>query len=282
MYSLLWYAPAGKRNATRAGRTRRVPVDAARRLSLRCLGILTKGGDAALKFWNMTLATLLSFAVTFAVVRLIGKKQVSTMTFWDLVSAIALGSLAANIIISTDVPLFNSAWVVVLWGGLAIATGWAALQNRKFRSVVQGMPAVLIANGKLCEDVMRRERLNLDLLMTELRAKGVFSVSEVEFALLEPNGKISVLKKSQNLPVTPKDLSVATGYKGVSTALVLDGQVIEKNLKQVGLDHHWLTARLAARGITDPADVFYAELGTDGTLYVDRRQDGAVPKWTQH
>ncbi len=235
-----------------------------------------------MRFWNMTIATLLAFGVTFTMVRLIGKKQISTMTFWDLVSAIALGSLAANIIVNTDVPLWTSAWVVVLWGGLALLMGWAALQNRKVRGVVQGMPTVIISNGKVLEGVMRKERLNMDLLLTELRAAGVFSLADVEFAILEPNGKISVLKKSQVQPVTPKDLKLSTSYKGLTNTVLLDGEILPENLNRLGLSTEWLLAQLASQGIDDPADVFYAELGTDGTLYVDRRADQQVERWQQH
>lgn len=235
-----------------------------------------------MQFWYMTVSTLVSFAVTFGVVRLIGKKQISTMTFWDLVSAIALGSLAANIVINLQVPLATSAWVVVLWGGLTILTGWGALRNRRFRGVVQGMPAVIVSNGKILEDVMRGERLNVDLLLTELRAQGVFSLSEVEFAVLEPNGKVSVLKKSQNLPVTPRDLQLGSPYKGLSNTVVLEGQVISPALERLGLSHEWLVGQLSSQGIHDPSEVFYAELATDGTLFVDRRADGKSDLWKQH
>ncbi|HYG59514.1 MAG TPA: DUF421 domain-containing protein [Symbiobacteriaceae bacterium] len=235
-----------------------------------------------MQFWNMTLTTLVAFVVTFMMVRLLGKKQVSTMTFWDLVSAIALGSLAANIIVNTDVPLFNSVWVVLLWAGLALFVGWSALQNRKFRDLVQGTPAVVVSNGKVLEEVMRRERLNMDLLLTELRAAGVFSLADVEFAVLEANGKISVLKKSQVQPVTPKNLGMDTTYVGLTNAVIQDGKVLRQNLSRLGLTEEWLMSRLAGQGIEDLAGVFYAELGTDGTLYVDRREDRVLDQWQPH
>lgn len=235
-----------------------------------------------MQFWNMTLATLVAFGVTFVMVRLVGKKQISTMTFWDLVTAIALGSLAANIIVNTDVPLFTSAWVVVLWAGLALLVGWGALQNRKFRDLVQGMPVIVVSNGKVLEGMMRKERLNMDLLLTELRAAGVFRLADVEFAILETNGKISVLKKSQVQPATPEDLKLDTTYKGLTNTVVLDGKVLQQNLSRLGLTEEWLISRLSGQGIQNPAEVFYAELGTDGRLYVDRYEDRVSDKWQQH
>jgi uncharacterized membrane protein YcaP (DUF421 family) len=235
-----------------------------------------------MRFWNMTIATLVSFFVTFSMVRLMGKKQVSTMTFWDLVTAIALGSLAANIIVNTNVPLITSAWVVGLWAGLAMLVGWGAMQNRKVRSLVQGLPAIVISNGKVLEGAMRQERLNVDLLLAELRAAGVFSLADVEFAVLEATGKISVLKKTQVQPVTPKDLKLHTTYKGLASTVVRDGKVLRQNLNQLGLTEEWLLSCLAGQGIPDPAEVFYAELGTDGTLYVDKREDQGQSDWQQH
>jgi uncharacterized membrane protein YcaP (DUF421 family) len=231
------------------------------------------------RFWTMTLATLVAYGVTFGVVRLIGKKQISTMTFWDLVSAIALGSLAANIVITTDVSLGPAAWVVVLWGGLTVLTGWGALKSRGIRGLVQGMPVVVISNGKVLEGVLRKERLNVDLLLTELRAAGVFSLADIEFAVLEPNGKVSVLKKSQLQAVTPKDLNLHTTYKGLANSVILDGKVLPQNLSRLGLTQEWLITQLAGQGIQDPTEVFYAELGTDGALFVDRREDGLIDAW---
>lgn len=233
-------------------------------------------------FWRMTLSTLVAYPVAFFVVRLLGKKQISTLTFWDLVSAIALGSLAANIVVNPEEPLIVSAWVVVLWGILALGTGWLALKSRYMRGIVQGAPTLVIANGKILEEAMRRERLNIETLLAELRTQGVFTIDEVEFAVFEPSGKISVLKKSQNLPVTPSDLKLPTRYKGLSAALVMEGTVMSENLQRVGLDDAWLRQHLAAEGVANLDEVFYAELGTDGSLRIDRYDDPRIPEWQQH
>ncbi len=233
-------------------------------------------------FWRMTAAALVSYPVALAVVRLIGKKQVSSMTYWDLVSGIALGSLIANVVTNQQTPITYAIWAVGLWGALTLLTDWTALQGRFFGRVLQGAPTVVIANGKVMEQALRSERMTMDLLLSELRVKGVSNVSEVEFAVLEPTGKLSVLKKSQSLPVTPADLDLKTAYKGLSTAVVLEGRVQEENLHRVGLTRDWLTNALATQGISDLSAVFYAELGTDGTLYIDRKQDNPDRRWQQH
>lgn len=109
--------------------------------------------------------------------------------------------------------------------------------------------------------------------MMQLREKGVFNLDEVEFALLEPHGKLSVLKKSQYLPLTPKDIGINTGYKGLSSELIKDGIIITQNLEQNRLSLEWLYNELASRGIKKVEDVFLANLSTNGTLYVDLRSD---------
>lgn len=217
--------------------------------------------------------TAMAFATTLLVVRLVGKKEVSQMTFWDLVSAIALGSLAANVVIERNTTLWSRLLLIVLWGGLTILIGWVAMKSRVARGVLQGKPSVVIHNGKLLEDTMRAERYNTDLLLSQLRSQGVFNVSDVEFAVLEPHGKLSVLLKAQNLPVTPRDLKLSTSYKGMAKELIMDGQIIEQNLREVGLPEEWLLDQLARQGIFTVARVFHAELSTDGSLYVDRRDD---------
>jgi uncharacterized membrane protein YcaP (DUF421 family) len=209
-------------------------------------------------------------------------KQISSMTFWDLVSAIALGSLAANIITSQNEPLWQSAWVVFLWGAMAFTTGFLAMKSRKIRSIVQGVPTVVVANGQILEEALRKEHMNVDLLLAELRAAGVFTVRDVEFAIVEPDGKVSILKKTQTQPATPHDLHVPTAYKGLATAVVMEGTVLEENLRQMGLDRAWLERKLRQQGRTNLSEIFYAELDTDGTLYVDQQHDTAPPHWEQH
>lgn len=230
----------------------------------------------------MTLAALVSFPVTLTVVRILGKKQVSTMTAWDLVSAITMGSLAANIITNQRVHIGAAVWVVVQWGALTLATDWSTLKSRFIRGAVQSVPLVVVANGQILEQALRKERMDVELLLSELRAAGAFSVRDVEFAILEPTGKLSVLKRTQAQPATAADLHVATPYKGLATALVMDGAVLEENLRRVGLDRAWLEQKLHVQGVGDLSRVFYAELDTDGTLYVDQQRDTAAANWQLH
>jgi uncharacterized membrane protein YcaP (DUF421 family) len=119
---------------------------------------------------------------------------------------------------------------------------------------------------------MRKLRYHLDNLEAQLRDKGVFDFSEVEFAVLEPNGQLSVLKKSQNLPLTPYDMNITTEYKGISTELIKDGQLLEQNLVQRNLTIDWLKGELKKQNINNVNDVFYAAVNSKNGLYISLKK----------
>ncbi|MCR4420562.1 MAG: DUF421 domain-containing protein [Clostridia bacterium] len=206
--------------------------------------------------------------------RLLGKQQVGQLTFYEYVNGITFGSIAA--VLATDVSS-GRIWVhflgLTLFATLTYCMGLVAIKSRPARRLIAGEPTIVVHNGKVLEGNMRKMRYNLDELIMQLREKDIFNLSDVEYAILEPNGSLSVLPKSQKRPVTPADLGVPTPYEGLASELVMDGQVIFQNLQQNGLSLEWLRNELAKRGITDLQQVAYAALNTDGSLYVDLRSD---------
>ncbi|MFZ5816410.1 MAG: YetF domain-containing protein [Bacillota bacterium] len=215
----------------------------------------------------------LSFLVIFVVVRLLGKMEVSQGRIWNFVSAIVLGSLGATMATTGIEGLAPLAVAIITWGFLTFTVSYIALKNRSLRSILEGKPTVIIQNGKILEEQAARNRYDMDRLVAELRQKQVASLSDVEFALLEVNGNLSVIFKSQARWVTPADLNLPTPYTGLSTELIVDGQVIRQNLAQVKLTEDWLRAELALRGIDSPSEVMLATLDTRGRLYVDVHRD---------
>lgn len=216
------------------------------------------------------------FLVTLT--RVIGKKLLSQLNFFDFVVAITIGTITATFV-TTEIRGFYVLISPIILTILVILTGYLTMKSVPARKLLEGEPVVVIQNGHIFEKNMRKIRYNMDTLMAQLRNKNVFNLSEVEFAILEQSGNLSVLKKSQNLPITPNDLGLSTNYKGISSEIIRDGQIVEQNLRQNSLTYEWLYKQLASFNVKDVGEVFLATLSTDGKLYIDIRKDN--PEYIQ-
>ncbi len=222
--------------------------------------------------------SLIVFVLLIILTRLIGKKFLAQMTFFDFVTGIIIGTIGGAYV-TTETKGYYVLLSPIILTLLVVLTGYLTLKSTPARKLIEGEPLVMIQNGNIFEENMRKIRYNMDDLMMQLREKGVFDLTEVESAILEPHGKLSVLKKSQHLPLTPKDLNIATNYKGVSSEIIIDGNIVEQNLKQNNLSHEWLYNELSAKNIKNIREIFLATLSTGGNLYVDLRSDN--PKYIQ-
>lgn len=216
--------------------------------------------------------TIIVFVLLLLMTRIIGKKFLAQMTFFDFVTGIIIGTIGGAYV-TTEIEGIYVLISPVILTLLVFITGIITIKSVPARKLIEGEPLVLIQNGKIFEKNLGKLRYNLDDLMMQLREKDIFDLGEVEFAVLETHGQLSVLKKSQNLPVTPKDLRMVTKYKGISSEIIRDGKIVEQNLKQNNLNHEWLYNELASRNIRNIREVFLAALSTDGNLYVDLRND---------
>jgi uncharacterized membrane protein YcaP (DUF421 family) len=186
----------------------------------------------------VTWKSILIFLLLLLLTRFIGKKLLSQITYFDFVIGITIGTIGGAYVVA----MVKGSWVLLSPIILAICTfltGFITLKNLRLRKLIEGEPVVVIQNGKILEKNLVRLRYHLDDLEMQLREQGVFDVNEVEFAVLEPHGQLSVLKKSQNLPVTPNDLNLSTNYKGMSvrslkTAILLSRIYIRTTFPLVG------------------------------------------------
>lgn len=225
---------------------------------------------------NEAVQILLRSAVAFFTLliftRMLGKQQVSQLTFFDYIIGITVGSIAADII-DFNRNLGFQLLGLASWMSLALLLQVVTLKSRKLSKLIDGDPVPVVKNGKILEDNMAKMRYKTKELLEQLRLKGAFNLADVEFAVLETNGSLSVLKKSQHLPVTPDDLNIPTKYNGLSTALILEGEVIQENLQKCNLNQNWLLDELKKQGITDIKEVFIGSLDSSGNLYVDKYTD---------
>jgi uncharacterized membrane protein YcaP (DUF421 family) len=220
------------------------------------------------------LKALLAFVVILILARWLNKEQLSQLTFYDWIVGITIGSMAANLTNEPEGRILEHVVILVVFSAAAYLTGMMTVKSRPLRKLIEGEPTVVIHNGRILEHNMAKLHYNVDNLLNQLREKNVFNIEDVEFALLEGNGGLSVLLKSQKRPLTPSDLGIPTSYEGLSSEIIVDGQVIYQNLKQNNLDEQWLIAELRKRGYNSPRDIVLATLSSDGELYIDNKKDG--------
>lgn len=210
---------------------------------------------------------LILYATVLFFLRILGKRQVSTLQPYELVTIILLADVAAIPMATTGTPLVNG--LVGLFALLVASytVSYITMKNTRLRAAISGRPTIIIANGRIIEDAMKELRYTINDLLEQLRVIGYPNVHDVEFGVLETNGQLSVVPKSQKRPVNPADMGITTKYEGLPTPLIVDGEVDTQNLRRIGLDMAWLQGELARRGLRRPGDVLYAALDTEGNLY---------------
>lgn len=222
---------------------------------------------------NTSLKTLITFCYLLLVIRVLGKKQIGQVTFYAYITGITLGNVAAAVMVERDVPLLDGLVGITLWGLLTIAVEYMSLKSARARVVLDGEPSIVIQNGMIMEKALRAAKLNMDDLTMLLRGKNIFAVSEVDYAILEPNGKLSVLLKPEDEAPTRKDLKLAAPKRRyLPTELVVDGKVVMQNLNEWKLTREWLDKQLRQSGVRSAKDVMFAELQSDGSLHVNKKQ----------
>jgi len=215
--------------------------------------------------WLARAAVIYFFLLILA--KLMGQREIGRLTLFDFIISIIIGSTAAGALNSSTTSLDGVMITVGSLAGFQIILSILALKFSRLRRVVEDEPIILVQNGKLLENAMKKTRINLDDLMSQIRLKGYFFLGQIEFAILEPDGKISVLPKSQNRAVTPQDLGLSTKYEGYPTMLIEDGNIIIENLQRNNLSEKWLYEQLQNFKISSPKDVLAAMLDTQGRFY---------------
>lgn len=205
------------------------------------------------------------------------KRQISQLTFFDYINGISIGSMASTLAVDVSRESIPTLVGILTWSLWVMVLALLAVKSRTLRSLIDGKPTIAIQNGKILGNNIHTYGYSIDDLRMLLREKDVFRLSEVEFALIEADGSLSVLKKSQNSPVTPEDLNIPTAYKGLSVDIISQGKMIRENLKLLGLSENWLAQKLAARKLT-LRQIYYAELDSSGTLFIDLYQDQDINK----
>ena len=207
------------------------------------------------------------------ILRLMGKRQIGELQPYELVVTLLLSELAAIPMASSDLPLLSGVipMLILLLGQLALS--WWTLKSNRVRRLICGKPALLIQRGRIMEGELLESRLNLTDLLELLRIKGYADPTQVEYAILETCGQISVIPKSAARPATLSDLSLPLPPEAAPpTPLILDGKVIPRNLKAAGLDRQKLQRLLAQQDCQRPEQVLYGALDNRGRLLLQKKE----------
>ncbi|PTX58480.1 uncharacterized membrane protein YcaP (DUF421 family) [Melghirimyces profundicolus] len=226
----------------------------------------------------VSLRTLLAVVVLFFMTKLLGKRQVSELSLFEYITGITIGSIAASICLDLNTSWYLGVLSLVIWSGITIGIEYLQLKSKKARDFIDHRGTVLIQNGKILEDNLKKIRITSDELLTRLRQKNMFKVADVEFAIMEPNGDINVFPTKENQPLTPKDLGIQIPHETVPQTVIMDGKILDHSLNNLGLNRRWLHTELDKAGVT-VENVFLGQVDDMGELYLDLFDDTIqVPK----
>lgn len=212
--------------------------------------------------------TIILFLLVITVMRLMGKRQIGELQPFELVIAIMISELAAVPMQETGIPLMAGIVPILTLLVIQITFSYLSMKSETVRKILSGKPSVVVENGLIVEEELKRLRYNINDLLEQLREKNYPSVRDVEFAILETSGKLSIIPKSQKRPLTPADLELETEYEGLPLTLIADGIVNYKNLSIANLDLPWLKEQLQQKGFAKPDEILFATLDTQGEIYL--------------
>ena len=229
------------------------------------------------KVFQTAVSSFIAIIALFILARIMGKKQMSQLNFFDYVIGITIGSIASEYAVVRDIHLAEGLTALVVVSLFSILFSYVSVKSYKGRKILDGTPSILIENGRILERNMQKEKLNINDLLEECRQKNIFDIADVEFAILETSGRLSILPKSQNRPLTPGDMQIPTTYEGLCANVIIDGKVIEKHLTAINLDMPWLYTELSSQGITDFSAVLLAYVDNTGMLHAHVKNSD-IPK----
>ncbi|MDM5311151.1 DUF421 domain-containing protein [Peribacillus frigoritolerans] len=210
--------------------------------------------------------------VLFLITKVLGKKQLSQLSFFEYVTGITIGNVGAELATKVEGNIIHGVLSILVFAIAPFIAGLISLKSKTFRDLIEGKASVFIKDGKVMEDNLKKEKYTIDELLGLLRKKDVFDISEVEFALLEANGDFSVMLKKQNQPVTPKDLNLPVAAVKEPQTIIMDGLILDEPLSTIGLNRHWLHTELDKLGVILD-NVFLGQANSNGELTVDLFDD---------
>lgn len=220
----------------------------------------------------IALRSIGAVAILFTMTRILGKKQISQLTTFEYITGIALGELAGFLSTDIEAHYMHGIVAIAVWFTIPFGLELLTLKSKRLREWFEGKATVVVKDGKILEDNLKKERFTGDELMESLRTKNVFRVADVEFAMLETSGALSVLLKNNHQPLTPAHLGIDVSPEKEPQTVIIDGNIMDEPLSTIGFSREWLSTELEKIGVTYE-NVFIAQVDAYGQLYVDLFDD---------
>lgn len=218
-------------------------------------------------FGEVTIRALVSIITLFFLAKLIGPRQIAQLTFYDYAIGISVGSIAAAIAIDQELSLWLGLWAMAVYIGVSYIMALSGNKSIKARRFFSGTPKILLYQGKIIEENLKGQNMDLNDFLSACRTQGYFNISDLEYAIMENNGGISFLPKSPKAPLTPENMSIFTEPSQLMANVIIDGNVMEHHLRSIGKNQEWLNAQLLSQGGYEIKNVLLAVANEEGEFH---------------
>lgn len=222
---------------------------------------------------DVTIRALLSLITLFFVTKMIGKKQVSQLSLFDYVIGISIGNFAAEMTINLESNEIHGIVAVVIFGFIAFLVSILTMKSIKLRRFFMGTPTIVIEHGKIIQDSFYKVRYDINDVLEQCRIKGYYDISDIDYAIVEANGELSILPNSNSREVTVKDMNLKVEKDGLCANVIIDGKIMYKNLEYINKKEEWLLKELKVKG-KELDDIILATVDINDKLMIYERNKG--------
>jgi uncharacterized membrane protein YcaP (DUF421 family) len=230
------------------------------------------------QYLNIVIRSVIALIALFILTKLLGKKQISQLSVFEYVIGISMGSIAAEISVNEDTPTINGVIAMVVYTFIVYIMSFFTLKSLIFRRLFTGTPTILVQNGQILAKGLKKSMLDVNDLLEECRCNGYFDLNKIEYAIMETNGQISFLPKSEERPLTPKDMNIKLLSEDLVANIVIDGKIIINNLKIINKNKKWLLSKLKKRGYNNLQNILLVTCDINKKLVIYEKNENIKEK----
>ena len=222
---------------------------------------------------SLFVRTLIIYIMLIAVLRFMGKRQIGQMQLSELITALLLSELASQPLTDADIPIIYAVIPIFLLVSVEVIMSYLSTKSNIMKKILDSTPSIIIRKGQIDQREMLRMRMSMEELMGELRLKGISAVNEVDYAILEQNGQISVLTNDKNSPLKQKDMNIGGDGSGIEHMLIVDGHISDYEMQVTGKTKEWILGEMKKRRIVDIGDIFLMTVDDKENTVVIRKEE---------